>query len=125
MGRRGGRKGAGQGRKPAKILRKTCIKKVSRSPTRASIPRDEGDEGGRQPLRAAKCGRSAGDLVDGKVIGDTFRDGALDTFTMDECIDGYREGLLMMYEGSREKLPFLRYRLGKRVPARKYHPIRW
>lgn len=40
-------------------------------------------------------------LVDGKVIGDTFRDGHPDCFGLDEAVEGYRQGLLTMRTGGR------------------------
>lgn len=40
-------------------------------------------------------------LVDGKVIGDTFRDGHPDTFSLSEAVEGYREGLMQMQVGER------------------------
>ena len=40
-------------------------------------------------------------LLDGKVIGDTFRDGRPDTFSLQEAVPGYREGLTHMRVGGR------------------------
>ncbi len=42
-------------------------------------------------------------LIDGTIIADTYKDQP-DTFPMHEAIEGYKEGLLMMGEGSRYKL---------------------
>ncbi|MHC4884578.1 MAG: FKBP-type peptidyl-prolyl cis-trans isomerase [Planctomycetota bacterium] len=43
-------------------------------------------------------------LLNDKVIQDTYKNCAQETFRLEECIDGYREGLLMMGVGSRYKL---------------------
>ena len=40
-------------------------------------------------------------LIGGKVIGDTYREGLPDEFTMREAIPGIREGLQLMQEGAR------------------------
>lgn len=109
MGRRGGRKGgAGQGRKTSEDFLEKNAQKEGVQVTDSGLQYliiDEGDEGGLQPVDGGKVRVDQRvTLVDGKIIGDTFKDGAPDTFTMDECIDGYREGLLMMREGSRYKL---------------------
>lgn len=40
-------------------------------------------------------------LVGGKIIGDTFKEGIPDEFTMKEAIPGIREGLMLMQEGAR------------------------
>ena len=40
-------------------------------------------------------------LVGGKIIGDTYKEGIPDEFTMKEAIPGIREGLQLMQEGSR------------------------
>ena len=40
-------------------------------------------------------------LVGGKIIGDTYKEGIPDEFTMKEAIPGIREGLQLMQEGAR------------------------
>ncbi|MDO3381351.1 FKBP-type peptidyl-prolyl cis-trans isomerase [Gilvimarinus algae] len=40
-------------------------------------------------------------LVGGKIIGDTYKEGMPDEFTMKEAIPGIREGLQLMQEGAR------------------------
>ena len=40
-------------------------------------------------------------LVGGKVVGDTYKEGMPDEFTMKEAIPGIREGLQLMQEGAR------------------------
>lgn len=40
-------------------------------------------------------------LVGGKVVGDTYKEGMPDEFTMKEAIPGIREGLQLMKEGDR------------------------
>ncbi len=40
-------------------------------------------------------------LVNGKVIGDTYQDGVPDTFSMKEAIPGIQEGLPLIKEGGR------------------------
>ncbi|WP_020207607.1 FKBP-type peptidyl-prolyl cis-trans isomerase [Gilvimarinus chinensis] len=40
-------------------------------------------------------------LVGGKVIGDTYKEGMPDEFSMKEAIPGIREGLQLMQEGAR------------------------
>lgn len=40
-------------------------------------------------------------LVNGKVIGDTYQDGMPDTFPMKEAIPGIQEGLQLVQEGGR------------------------
>ena len=40
-------------------------------------------------------------LVDGKVIGDTFKEGRPDTFSLQEAVEGYAEGLCEMRVGGR------------------------
>ncbi|UTF58781.1 FKBP-type peptidyl-prolyl cis-trans isomerase [Gilvimarinus sp. DA14] len=40
-------------------------------------------------------------LVGGKVVGDTYKEGMPDEFTMKEAIAGIREGLQLMQEGAR------------------------
>lgn len=40
-------------------------------------------------------------LIGGKIIGDTYRDGVPDEFTLKEAIPGIREGLQLMQEGAR------------------------
>ncbi|WP_049723275.1 FKBP-type peptidyl-prolyl cis-trans isomerase [Gilvimarinus polysaccharolyticus] len=40
-------------------------------------------------------------LVGGKIIGDTYKEGIADEFTMKEAIPGIREGLQLMCEGAR------------------------
>lgn len=43
-------------------------------------------------------------LTNGKVIEDTFKDNKPDEVPMNELIEGYKEGLLLMRKGSRYKL---------------------
>jgi FKBP-type peptidyl-prolyl cis-trans isomerase FkpA len=43
-------------------------------------------------------------LLSGKVIEDTYRDNQPDDVPMNELIEGYKEGLLLMKKGSRHKL---------------------
>lgn len=43
-------------------------------------------------------------LLNGKVIADTFKDNQPDEVPMEELIEGYREGLMLMKKGSRFKL---------------------
>jgi len=43
-------------------------------------------------------------LLSGRVIEDTFKDNKADEVPMNEMIEGYREGLLIMKKGSRYKL---------------------
>ncbi len=43
-------------------------------------------------------------LLNGKLIEDTFQDNEADEVPMNELIEGYREGLLLMRKGSRFKL---------------------
>ncbi|MDA3960975.1 MAG: FKBP-type peptidyl-prolyl cis-trans isomerase [Planctomycetota bacterium] len=40
-------------------------------------------------------------LLNGNIIGDTFRDNRPDTFSLLEAVEGYREGILQMREGGR------------------------
>jgi FKBP-type peptidyl-prolyl cis-trans isomerase len=40
-------------------------------------------------------------LLDGKVIGDTFKDGRPDSFPLAEAVEGYQEGLQQMRVGGR------------------------
>lgn len=43
-------------------------------------------------------------LLSGKVIEDTYKENQPDEVVMDELIDGYKEGLMLMKKGSRFKL---------------------
>ncbi len=43
-------------------------------------------------------------LIDGKVIEDTFKENQPDEVKMEEMIEGYREGLMLMKKGARYKL---------------------
>ncbi|MGL1935812.1 MAG: FKBP-type peptidyl-prolyl cis-trans isomerase [Fibrobacterales bacterium] len=61
-------------------------------------------------------------LVDGTIVADTYKDKPT-TFPLSEAIEGYREGLLMMPEGSRFKCiipPDLAW--GKRGAGKKIGP---
>ena len=43
-------------------------------------------------------------LLNGKIIEDTFKENTPDEVPMDELIEGYKEGILLMRKGSRFKL---------------------
>ncbi len=43
-------------------------------------------------------------LIDGTIIADTYKEREPATFTMQEAIAGYREGLILMKKGSRYRL---------------------
>ena len=43
-------------------------------------------------------------VMNGKVIADTYKDNAPDEVPMSELIEGYREGLMLMKKGGRNKL---------------------
>ena len=64
-------------------------------------------------------------LVNGKVIGDTYQEGMPDTFWMKEAIAGIQEGLQLMQEGARYEFVVPRSWPGaRRVWATRSGPMR-